>query len=145
LVLRRNSMSKLVDLFAIKALVLITAIYLDCQQSSTTCQQNSEVRSGITSPGSFKKLEKIVPINEMSANQGKFKPTVLADIEPKDKSGFRIAKEAGPKSLYDLVHSHSLKMHNDDDYQHAEQIVPGFWDLDQEEYEARTWKENNGK
>ena len=90
-------------------------------------------------------MEKIGHVNEMSSNKKKSQSAVLLEIEPKNKSDYRIIRDAGFKSMYHFMLSHNLKIHDNDDYQHAKQIPQAFREGDQEEYEARKGEESKRK
>jgi hypothetical protein len=67
----------------------------------------------------------------MSTNQEKFKPPVLADIEPKDKPDSGTVKEAEFKIKYSFMRSHNLKLYStsDEDYWYANKLgrLSGIW------------------
>jgi hypothetical protein len=81
------------------------------------------------------------PNKKMSSTNQHSKP----EVEPKDKTDYAIIKEGGWDSMHHFMISYGLKMHDDEDYAQAKQIVRAFRQHDQKDYEARQQEKNNGK
>jgi hypothetical protein len=68
-----------------------------------------------------------------------------SDVEPKNKSDATILREGGWGDMNSFMLSYNLRIHNDDDVQEARQILEGYRQQDQQQYEARKQEKSKGK